>query len=77
MEIDEAGETGCGHTLKYPEALGFILRALCGDMERFQNGHSAYRVESGWEQEGGRGGRNGTGSPLCLFQSLRSEVMMA
>lgn len=31
-----------------------------------------------WKWMGaGRWGRNGTGRPLCLFRSLRSEVMMA
>ena len=57
VEMEEVGETGGGHIMKYSECFGLYPEGMGGGIQKVLE-RSAYRLEKEWEEEWGSvGGR--------------------
>ena len=55
VEMEEAGKTGCGHTVKYPECFGLYPEGMQGYGKVSERSFSLYSGK--WMGAGGRKGR--------------------
>ena len=49
VEMEEVGETGCGHIMKYSECFGLYPEGMGGGIQKVLE-RSAYRMEQEWEE---------------------------